>query len=89
MPLRGKNRHCNGLPDDVPEAFRRSVAGFAFVPATPTESAKFDVPMRVSASHPYSVASAAWNAVRDKANSVREAVRAHEETAAQHMPAEA
>lgn len=88
MGVRGASSNTSGLPDDVPDAFRRSMRGFAFVPATPTARAKFDVPVFLRSSHPQGVGSAAWNAVREKANSVREAIRTHDETNAAAAPAD-
>lgn len=80
MRLRGPTRNDTGLPDDVPAAFRRSVAGFSFGIAQQTEAAKFDRPVLLSSSHPFGSASGAWEAIREKANAVREAVKSCDET---------
>lgn len=78
MRSRGTTKNRTGLPDDVPEAFLRSVSGFVFAPAATVSQAKFDRPMLVSASHPAGVGAAAWDAVRQKATAVRDAIDAHD-----------
>lgn len=78
----------DGLPDDVPVHFRRSVAGFSFSPAARVEAAKFEHPIFVSSSHPMGVASAAWAAVSEKSKAVRDAIRSHDGSAADDAKSE-
>jgi hypothetical protein len=73
----------NGLPDDVPEPYYRSVAAFQFSEAVPMRAATFDAPVLVRSSAP---SAAAWAAINAKANAVREMVRSHNPSIVREAP---
>jgi len=62
------------LPDDVPQAYRDSIAGVELTPARPAEACE-PTPVFIGGTMPQEQLAAAWSAIRDKATTARQKAR--------------
>ena len=62
------------LPDDVPQAYRDSIAGVELTPAQPAEACE-PTPVFIGGTMPQEQLAAAWSAIRDKATAARQKAR--------------